>query len=191
MASFRTKVRQLACHPWAYSKNQDKSPPARLPPLGLWQVSRQKSANPPATLGPISSFSTKVRQPACHLWAHSKFQDKSPPARLPPLGLYQVSGQKPASWPATLGPIAGFRTKVRQLACPPWAYSKNQDKSPPTLLPPLGLYQVSRQKSASLPATLGPIAGFKTKARQLACHPWAYGKFQDKSPPTRLPPLGL
>ena len=56
---------------------------------------------------------------------------------------------------------------------------------------PLGLWLVSGQMAARLPATLGPMACFWTNGRQLACRPWAYGLFQNKSPPACLLPLGL
>ena len=191
MACFRTKGRRPACGSWAYGLFQDKWPPACRLPLGLWLVSRQKAASLLATLGPMACFNSKVRQLACRPWAYGLFQFKSPPACLPPLGLWLDSRQMSASLPATLGPMACFNSNVRQLAGCPWAYGLIQDKCPPACLLPLGLWLVSIQKSASLPTAFGPMACFNSKVRQLAGCPWAYGLFQDKSPPACLSPLGL
>ena len=168
MACFRTKVRQQTCPLWAYILFQDKSPPTNLPAVGLWLVSEQMPANKPA-----------------RPWAYILFQDKSPPTNLPAVGLWLDLKQKSANQPARRGPMACFKTKVRQRTRQPWAYGLFQDKSPPTNPPAVGLWLVSGQMSANEPVRCGPIACFRAKVRQQTCPSWAYGSFQDKSPPIR------
>ncbi|MEE3482266.1 MAG: hypothetical protein VZQ80_09815, partial [Lachnospiraceae bacterium] len=73
----------------------------------------------------LADFCFKLRcwtQVAGPLWAYIKFQDKCPPINPGPLGLWLDIKQMSADLAWAFGPMACFRTKVRQSCLILWAY---------------------------------------------------------------------